>query len=169
MKKTILFLIGLLSCMTTLSAADSIVGFWKTIDEKTGKPQSIVAIYKYQDKYYGRLIVTYDDNGNIEDTVNDPKIKAPGVVGDPYYAGMDILWNLQEKGSKYEDGSIIDPEKGYVYGAELWREGDNLIVRGELLFLGRNQTWPPAAENDFPHGFKKPNLSTLVPVIPVVK
>jgi len=28
--------------------AQDIQGFWKTIDEKTGKPKCIVAIYEYQ-------------------------------------------------------------------------------------------------------------------------
>ena len=36
-----------------------------------------------------------------------------------------------------------DPTKGKVYGCEMWREGEKLIVRGKIAFLGRNQTWLP--------------------------
>jgi hypothetical protein len=25
----------------------------------------------------------------------------------------------------------------------MWRDGENLIVRGKIAFLGRNQTWIP--------------------------
>ena len=34
-------------------------------------------------------------------------------------------------------------KKGKVYDCDLWREGDKLIVRGKIAFLGRNQTWEP--------------------------
>lgn len=143
-----------------------IVGFWKTVDEKSGQPQSIVAIYPYKGMFFGRLIVTFDENGKIEDTIYKATAKAPGVVGNPFYAGLDILWDLKAEGNKYADGEILDPEHGRVYGAEIWRKGDSLIVRGKVLFLGRNQVWPPATDGDFPLDFKKPDLQSLVPVIP---
>lgn len=166
-------LLSVLLCLcavsTSLMAEGNIIGFWKSIDDVTHKAQSIVAIYEYQGKYFGRLIVDFNDDGTVADTIYDPQVKAPGVVGEPFYAGMDFIWNLKQDGTKYIDGSILDPEKGDVYGAEVWRQGDDLIVRGELLFFGRNQTWPTAKDSDFPSGFKKPDLKTLVPVIPVVK
>ena len=145
------------------------IGFWKTIDDKTGKPQSIVGIYENEGKYYGRIVVTIDDNGNIQDTLDSPNKRAPGVVGNPYYAGLDIIWNLKKKGAEYRDGNIIDPEAGKVYGASLWRQGANLIVRGEILIFGRNQQWLPAAETVFPSRFAKPDLASLTPKIPQVK
>lgn len=149
-------------------AADEIVGFWKTVDEHTSKAQSIVAIYEYQGKYYGRIIATLGDDGKIEDSIYSPKERAPGVVGHPYYSGLDIIYDIQKEGDRYKDGKILDPEEGKVYDAEIWKENGNLIVRGEVLFFGRNQTWPPATENDFPAGFKRPDLTKLVPQIPEV-
>jgi len=157
----------LLVCTQGVLAAD-IVGFWKTVDEKTGHAQSLVAIYEYQNKYYGRMIATYED-GSIDDTMYAPKTRAPGVVGHPFYSGMDFIWDLQPNGSKYTDGKILDPQRGRIYNAEAWVEDGNLIVRGKLLFFGRNQTWPAATEKDFPTGFKKPDLNQLVPSIPKVK
>lgn len=167
MKRIFLFCLCLLFSPALSLFGDDITGFWKTIDDKTGQPQSIVAIYPYQGKYFGRLIVTFDEKGNIEDTIDKATTKAPGVVGNPYYAGLDIIWDLKpEGGGKFTDGEILDPERGRVYGAEVWRKDNNLIVRGKVLFLGRNQTWPPAGEADFPPHFKKPDLQALVPVIP---
>lgn len=145
---------------------DDIVGFWKTINEKTLKAESVIAIYPYNGQYYGRIILTYFDDGTVQDTMYEPKKRAAGVVGNPYYSGMDIMWGLKPEGHKYKEGSILDPEKGHVYGAEAWRKGEKLIVRGKLLMFGRNQTWPPAVEADFPQGFKMPELSTFVPNIP---
>jgi len=152
-----------------LNAQEGITGFWKSIDERSKKPQSIIAVYEYQGKYYGRIIATYNRQGIIDDSIYNPQGRAPGVVGHPYYSGMDIIWNLKDNGKKYSDGSILDPEKGNIYGAELWRQGNDLIVRGELLIFGRNQTWPAALDTDFPPGFQKPDLTSLVPVIPKVR
>lgn len=149
--------------------AQDITGFWKTVDEKTGKAQSMVAVYEYHGKYYGRIIGTFDDSGKMVETIYNPKGRAPGIQGNPYYCGMDIIWNLRkrEDSDRYK-GKIVDPEKGNIYKAEVWVEKGKLIVRGEVLFFGRNQTWPPAVNSDFPTHFIKPNLKTLVPVIPKV-
>ncbi|MFI5343605.1 MAG: DUF2147 domain-containing protein [Chlamydiales bacterium] len=147
----------------------SVTGFWQTMDDKTGRPQSIVALYPYRGLYFGRMVVTFDDSGKLSDTINDPKDRAPGVVGNPYYSGMDIIWDMKKEGSKYVGGKIIDPEKGDIYDAEMWLSHGRLIVRGEILFFGENQTWLPAVESDFPPNFKKPDLNQFIPVIPTVK
>lgn len=172
MRKLLLCLFNLL-LLSTFSFAENatnhagdITGFWKTINEKTSKPESIIGIYKYEGKYYGRIILTYLEDGAVQDTIENPKKRALGVSGNPYYVGLDILWDLQLKGKKYRSGSILDPEKGNIYGAEAWRNGEMLVVRGKLLVFGRNQTWPPAVDSDFPVGFKKPDLKTFVPAIP---
>lgn len=166
MSRIFFFYLSLICLTGNLFCSEDIVGFWKTVDEKTGKPQSVVAIYPYQDKYYGRLIVTFDEGGKIEDTIYQATNRAPGVVGTPFYAGLDIIWNLKPDGKKFIDGEILDPEHGRIYGAEVWRKGEDLIVRGKVLFLGRNQTWPRAVEEDFPKGFQKPDLTKMTPVIP---
>jgi uncharacterized protein (DUF2147 family) len=171
MNKLIVRIVTLLLSIVSINAYanDDIVGFWKTIDEVTNTPQSVVAVYKYQDKYYGRLILSYNENGTVQDTIYAPSKRAPGVVGEPYYSGMDIIYNLKKNGNKYTDGNIIDPEKGNRYGAELWVQDGVLYVRGKLLFFGRNQKWPPAQHSDFPQGFVKPDLTKMVPVIPKLK
>lgn len=166
MKKLLLCLFVILG--VNLSAQD-IIGFWKTINDKTGKPESIVGVYLYQGKYYGRLLATYNQDGTFGDTIYNPKDHAPGVVGNPYYSGLDIIWNLEKEDGKYTNGKILDPEKGKVYNAEAWLKNGNLVVRGEILFFGENETWPPAKEPDFPPGFKKPDLNAMVPKIPTPK
>lgn len=163
-----LFCCLLFVAFSTFLIADDITGFWKSINDETGKAQCIVAIYEYEDKFYGRIMATFDEDQKLNGTIYSPKERAPGVVGNPFYCGLDIIWDLIDNGISYK-GKILDPEKGNVYNSELWVENGHLIVRGKLLFLGRNQKWLPVSDADFPAGFKKPNLATLVPVIPRVK
>lgn len=152
---------------SALFGAD-IDGLWKSINETTGKPQCVVAVYEYDDLHYGRIIGTFDANGVMTETIYNPKVRAPGIVGTPYYCGIDLIWDLGDSGSKFK-GKIVDPEKGNIYNAELWTESDELIVRGKLLFFGRSQRWRKASAADFPKGFKMPDVSKFVPVVPSVQ
>jgi uncharacterized protein (DUF2147 family) len=163
MKKALLSLCCL--CCSVLFAGD-IGGFWKNFDEDSGKPDSVIAVYEYQGKYYGRIIGTYDEEGKMTDTIYAPKEKATKMKGSPFYCGLDIIWDLEtDDGSRYS-GKILDPEKGSVYDAELWIKGVNLMVRGEVLFFSEEQSWVPAVDSDFPKGFKKPDVSKFIPSIP---
>lgn len=169
MKKILLFCLYSILSLNYLVGAEDISGFWKTIDEKSGKAQSIIAIYPYQGKYFGRIVGTFDDEGRIKDSIYQPKERAPGVEGNPFYAGLDIIWNLQDTGKKFTNGNIMDPQKGRIYGAEMWLKNGNLVVRGKLFVFGRNQTWLPVADSEFHVGFEKPNLRSFIPSIPQVK
>ncbi|HEX4838868.1 MAG TPA: DUF2147 domain-containing protein [Rhabdochlamydiaceae bacterium] len=157
----------LLACWASLWAEADIVGFWKSISEKTGLAQCVVAIYPYQGSYYGRMIGSFNDAGTVMDeTLYNPKKRAAALPGQPYYCGMDFIWALDRRGSTY-DGEILDPEQAKVYKASLWVEGGNLKVEGKLMFFGRTQTWVPAKPGDYPEGFKMPDVSAFVPVAPV--
>lgn len=147
--------------------AESIEGFWKTINEETGEAQCIIAVYKYEGLYYGRIIGTFNDKGKMDDSIYKPVKRAPGLQDQPFYSGLDIIWYLADRGSRFK-GKILDPEHGKVYNSELWIEDENLIVRGKLLMFGRSQTWLPAKKTDFPSDFKMPDLKKLVPAVPKV-
>jgi hypothetical protein len=148
--------------------SDDIGGFWKTVNEE-GVSQCIIAVYDYEGVYYGRIIGSFDEKGVMIDTIYKPIKRAPGVIGEPFYSGLDIIWGLVDAGVKFK-GKILDPEKGNIYNSELWIDKNgNLVVRGKLLMFGRSQTWIAAEESDFPKNFKKPDLTTLVPSIPEVK
>jgi uncharacterized protein (DUF2147 family) len=151
-------------CQTLIS--QEISAFWKSINEKTGLPECMVAIYKYQNEYYGRIIGTYNEQGIMNDTLDNPKERSQGMPGSPFYCGMDILWGLKPNSSKYK-GKIVDPRNGNVYKAEVWTEKGNLVIRGKYLFFGKNTTWYPAAESDFPSDFKRPDVAQFIPLIPV--
>ncbi|MBS4169263.1 DUF2147 domain-containing protein [Parachlamydia sp. AcF125] len=168
MKKFLTLFLFLMATLTSAYGSNEVEGFWKTVDDETGKVQSIVAIYEYEGKYFGRIIATYGPDGEIDDSIEAPKTRAPGVQGNPFFSGMDIMWNLKKNGEKYTNGKILDPEHGRVYDAQMWPKNGNLIVRGQIFFLGRNQTWLPVGEHAFPKELTKPDLKKFVPVIPKV-
>ena len=124
-----------------LSAQDnSIVGRWKTIDDETGEPKSIVSIYERDGKYYGRIDSLFRKPGEDPDPICD---KCP--EDDPRYKqktiGMEIIKDMVKDGDEYVDGTILDPKKGKIYNCKLWIEDGKLMVRGYILFLYRTQTW----------------------------
>lgn len=158
------FWVSLCLIANFLWAYDDIQGFWKTISEE-GEAQSIIAIYEYEGLRYGRIIASFNENGKIDDSIYKP-VKKSSLPGNPYYSGLDIIWFLEDAGTKFK-GKILDPRNGDVYKAELWTQGSNhLVVRGKLLIFGRSQTWFAVTKKDLPSGFKLPDLKTFVPSIP---
>ncbi|WP_109300568.1 DUF2147 domain-containing protein [Aquimarina sp. AU474] len=123
----------------TLSAQEQIIGKWKTIDDNTGEPRSIVEIYKKGDKLYGKIahIINEADRGNLCEECKGSDYNKP-------IEGMVIIKNLEKDGDEYEDGTILDPENGKVYRCKIWIDEDNpkvLNVRGYIAFLYRTQQW----------------------------
>ncbi len=144
--------------------ADDIRGFWKTVNSQ-GNPECVFAIYEYDGAIYGRIIGIFDEDGKMQDTIYTPTRRAKGCIDNPYFCGLDIVWGLYDCGERFK-GKIVDPEKGNVYSCELWIENGNLIVRGKLFMFGKNYTWYPVKESDFPKDFKKPDLTELTPSFP---
>lgn len=153
-------------CLFCNLSADEITGFWQTINKRTGKPNSVFAVYPYQGNYYARLIGIYEDDGQLKDTIYHPVRKTEGVKGHPYYSGLDIVWGAKPIGMDKFKGRVMDPRNGKVYDAVLWKQQGNLILRGQVFVFGRNEVWPPFPEENFNKNFKKPDISTFVPNIP---
>ena len=156
---------------TAMAASDDILGFWKQIDDKTQLPETLVYIYNYQGKLYGRMIISYEDNGAVKDTILVQKFKAEKLAGDPPYCGLDYVYQLEVKGKEYR-GGIMDPRSGDDYTCVIKRDGEKLIVRGQLKGLGlfgRNQTWVRASAADLPAGFAMPDPALFIPVLPKKK
>ena len=55
--------------------------------------------------------------------------------------GLVIIKELVADGGRYKGGTILDPEDGKVYRAEIWPEGAELKVRGYLGPFYKTQTW----------------------------
>ncbi|MBP2832094.1 DUF2147 domain-containing protein [Aquimarina sp. U1-2] len=121
------------------NAQQAIFGKWKTIDDNTGEPRSIVEIYKADNKIYGKIkrILKESDRDKV-------CIECKGDNYNKPIEGMVIIRDLQKDGNEYEDGTILDPENGKVYRCKLWVDEENkniLNVRGYIAFLYRTQQW----------------------------
>lgn len=144
MRKTFkTLLLALPLCMAALSAqaADSAVGRWKTIDDKTGKVKSIVEISQAAN---GTL------SGKVVDILQSDKGPNPvcsdcqGANKGKPIKGMTILWNLKSDGaSSWSDGTILDPANGKTYKSKMKLQagGAKLDVSGCVAFICRAQTW----------------------------
>ncbi len=134
-----LFLALLLCPFVAFSQVSSMLGNWKTIDDKTGEAKSIVRIYKESDgKYYGKVETLFQNPDRKCD-------KCKGENKDKPILGMVIVTELKEKGDRLEGGYILDPASGDKYNVTITLEKDGkLKLRGsldKLGMLGRNQFW----------------------------
>src|SRR5579862_2416541 len=167
----VLFCVTVILVSCTTSQKEGITGLWYCTDHKSDKIRSLVAIYQYEDLYYGRMLATYDEEGNFNDTILEKEDRAPGVVGNPPYCGLDFIYEVKEKestrdGNPRYKGKIMDPQKGKVYTVQLWLDGNDLIVRGELFIFGKNIRWLRASKQDLPKGFSMREIDRFVPEVP---
>jgi uncharacterized protein (DUF2147 family) len=122
-----------------VTAAESLVGPWETVDEKSGKVRSVVEIYDQGGKLFGKITSLAEPT----DAQGKPKTctKCTGADKDQPVVGLVIIKDLRLEGDRYKGGTILDPEDGKIYRAELWPEGGNLKVRGYLGPFYKTQTW----------------------------
>jgi uncharacterized protein (DUF2147 family) len=120
-------------------AADSLVGKWNTVDDKSGKVVSEVELYDQGGKLFGKITDLTEPN----DKEGKPKTctKCEGADKDKPIVGLVIIKDLSPSGERYKGGTILDPEDGKVYKAELWTEAEKLKVRGYLGPFYKTQTW----------------------------
>ncbi|MCV9388743.1 DUF2147 domain-containing protein [Reichenbachiella ulvae] len=144
MKMRIVIIMALMLAGMGVKAQD-VVGQWKTIDDVTGKAKSVVEIFEKDGKYYGKVLKLFRG----PDEEQDPVCKECDEDDDRYQQkviGMEIIRGLEKDGDEYSDGTIMDPANGEVYDCKIWREGDQLKVRGYVAFFFRTQTWLPYSE-----------------------
>lgn len=126
----------------SLVAAQTPVGKWNTVDDKSGKVVSEVEVYTQGDKVFGKIVRLTEPN----DPQGKPKTctACTGADKDKPIVGLVIIKDLTASGDRYKGGTILDPEDGKVYKAEVWVEDGKLKVRGYLGFFYKTQTWVKA-------------------------
>jgi len=132
-------LVSALFVVDTLLAGDVPMGTWRTVDEKSGKVMSQVEVYEEGGKLFGKITGLTEPN----DKDGKPKTcnKCPGADKDKPIVGLVIIKDLSLSGDRYKGGTIMDPEDGKVYKAEVWVEDGKLKVRGYLGLFYKTQTW----------------------------
>ena len=125
----------------TASAQAPIIGKWKTIDDETNEPKSIVEIFEKDGKFYGKIVELFlkptdNQRPTCDKCADDDDRKDQPTLG------MEIIRDLQAYKEKFSFGKILDPKKGKEYKCSIWVEGDDkLKVQGSFLFISRTQTW----------------------------
>ena len=118
------------------------IGVWKTIDDATGKPKSLIRISESNGELRGKIEKLFRDAG---EEANPKCDKCEGTLKDQPIIGMTILTGMKKDGSQYNGGQILDPANGKVYKSKmaLTEGGKKLDVRGYIgvPMLGRTQTW----------------------------
>ena len=134
-------MLSLALCATVFALqlqAQSAVGTWKTIDDKTGEAKSHIEIYDKGGKLYGKVARTLTrDAGATCTTCSGARANKP-------YVGMEVITAAAPDGEKEWEGKIYDPESDSTYSLVMWIEKDpnTLYVRGKhWTGLYRTQTW----------------------------
>ncbi|ALN80216.1 DUF2147 domain-containing protein [Lysobacter antibioticus] len=140
--RTKLFALLLLALPMAAFAQATPVGKWTTVDDKTGKPKSVVEIYEAKD---GSLAGRVNEVLQSDRGPNPTCDKCSGERKNKPVKGMVILWGIRKDGSAWDGGQILDPATGKIYSVKVTPidSGKKLEVRGFMGFslLGRTQTW----------------------------
>ena len=123
-------------------AADSPVGTWLTIDDKTKKERSVIQITENNGQLTGVVEQLFDKPD--DDPAHLCK-ECKGDRKDKPIIGMTILWGMKKDGENWSGGEILDPKNGKIYRCKmtLSPDGKSLTVRGfiGISLIGRSQTW----------------------------
>lgn len=118
----------------------SVLGKWKTIDDRNGETKAIVKMFMKDGLLYGKIEKILE-KGKEDATC----IKCKGDRKDKPVTGMVIIDGFEKnKKGEYKGNTLFDPEQGMTFRGKIWLDPDNpdrLKVRGYLAFLFRTQTW----------------------------
>ncbi len=127
--------------MVSIASAQSVEGLWKTIDDESGKPESVVKMYFKDAKLYGQitklLSAKQGDDGICHTCTGKHKEEA--------LEGMLIIEGLEKEDKAWQgDEKLYYPKNDKYYDCKVWLDEENkdiLYVRGYWGFLYRTQTW----------------------------
>ena len=136
-----LFALLLAALATTTMAAPRPDGVWAITED--GKPLALIKVQTVGGEIQGVLAGPL--NGDPPNRICD---KCQGALHNQPITGMKVLWGLKPDASdplSYKDGSILDPDSGNTYSAQMTEsaDGKTLTVRGFLgiAAFGRTQIW----------------------------
>ena len=139
----LIFILTLSFLSISLNAQD-IFGKWKSIDDNTNKPKSIVEITEKDGKAYGKIIKLFREPDEDQDPICDD---CKDHRKDQKVLGMTIITDMVKDDDEWEDGEILDPKDGKIYDCKIWlAEDGTLKVRGYIAFFFRTQTWLPVTD-----------------------
>ncbi|MCL1891893.1 MAG: DUF2147 domain-containing protein [Alphaproteobacteria bacterium] len=170
MKKLFLFLsFSLFLCAS--AHALPLLGFYKTVDDRTGNAKAVVKLYECAGLMCGRIVALFDKTGSyIEETISNPVRVAEKLAEKPHLDGLDILWHMEwsERSQEFSGGRIMDPMDGRTYRARIWQDRNDpglLNVRGMIGPFGRTQVWQNMEISALPEDLQNLDISDWEVVI----
>ncbi|MDR1326673.1 MAG: DUF2147 domain-containing protein [Treponema sp.] len=154
MKRAIFSFCLIISAVGFCFAVDPVEGYWFSIDDKTSKVVSAWEMYVGSNGVlHGRLLSAVGVTASTlatrckETYANFPvsgKVNLMPVLSTTWFFGFRM-----ERAGRWVGGSIINPEDGSMYKAELTHhpidgkryKAETLEVRGFLLFFSGAQYW----------------------------
>lgn len=140
-EKAMKYVLVIILCFLFLPTfSQNVIGKWKTIDDNTGEPRSVVEIFQRNNKLYGKVIKLFPKGDEDPDPIceecesDDPRFHKKII-------GMEIMQGLIKENEEYSGGTILDPDNGKVYRCKIWVEDKQLKVRGYLGPFYRTQSW----------------------------
>lgn len=141
---------------TAISYAASLtspIGYWRTIDDESGAPKSIVQLQQNSmGEVTGKVIkILKTDDGSDPETRKCTKCQ--GARQNQLIKGMTILWGAKKEGEEWTGGEILDPKTGSIYNVKFYldQDGSKLNVRGfiGISLFGRTQVWERVKPDQF--------------------
>ena len=113
MRKISLLTLCLFALLAQVSAqvpVEKVVGVWETYDDKTGKAESVVKIFKATNgMYYGKLLDIYDEKVRASYCT-----KCKGDDKDKPVVGLIFMREMKIEGDVLR-GYLLDPSSGNTY------------------------------------------------------
>ena len=126
---------------TLATEAQSCLGVWKVIEDKTNDPACILELFEKEGKVYGKLLkILKKDTKQI----NPMCVECSDDRKDQPVIGMELIRGLKKKGKFWSGGKLLDPDSGRTYKCYVEMvNADKLKVRGYIGFsiIGRTQYW----------------------------
>ena len=137
MKKIILtFLLAIYGL--TLNS-QSIFGKWISKNDKTGEVDSVIEVYKENEKAYAKIVEILDPKKqNSICTLCRNELRNKKILG------LNILTGLKQNGTEWSGGNILDPRNGKIYDCFIKLINSNkLKVRGYIgiSLFGKTTYW----------------------------
>ena len=130
------------ACYGHAQQTDQVLGVWKTIDERTNQPSSLIQLEEKNGELIGTVIELIPSPG--EALVTHCNLCKDDRKGKPII-GMIIMTGLKRSGpGSWSGGEILDPDEGEIYKVKVTAVNDKTLeVRGYIgiPLLGRTQIW----------------------------
>jgi uncharacterized protein (DUF2147 family) len=122
--------------------AQTVAGVWQQIDPATGKVGALVTFTESEGIFSGAISQLFPGPG---DDQNPLCLKCRDGKRNKPILGLVFIEGMRRSGLAYEGGTILDPDSGMLYSAnmQLSADGNELAVRGYvgIPLLGQSQIW----------------------------